>query len=163
MVQPLKRHPDGKQRTDRWGSYPETVLIFAGDPEVLLDLREPVPPATRKALAALGLAESFGIVTAFNPRGKDLPADENARRARALESELRGAGDDFVRVDACSPDRSHRESSVALKVSRDRAIDLARRWEQIAIFWWDGSRFSIEGAISDDDAMMLPRRPRRRG
>jgi len=146
-----------RQRDARWGSYPETVLVFAGDPEVFLDLREPVPPATRKALAVIGLGEPFGILTAFNPRGQTLPDDENARRAEALESELRGAGDGFVRVDACSPDRSHRECSVALRGSRGRAIDLARRWEQIGIFWWDGSRFSIEGAISDDDPMILPR------
>ena len=159
----MKRDADGKQQTDRWGSYPETVLIFAGDPEIFLDLREPVPPATKKALAALGLGEPFGILTAFNPRGQPLAADENARRAEALESELLSTGDDFVRVDACSPDKSHCECGVALRGLRDRAIDLARRWEQIAIFWWDGSRFSIEGAISDDDAMILPRRPRRRG
>ena len=30
-----------------------------------------------------------------------------------------------------------------------RALDIARRWEQIAIFWWDGSKFWIQGAITD--------------
>ena len=37
---------------ERWSRYPETVLIFAGEPEVFVDLREPVPPATEKAMWA---------------------------------------------------------------------------------------------------------------
>ncbi len=113
-----------------------------------MDLRERVAPATRDALAAMGLEGEFGVLTAFNPRGIDLPADENTRRMSQLESELTSLGDEFVRVDACSPDRLHCECSVALKGDRDRAIDIAKRWEQLAIFWWDGSRFWIHGAIT---------------
>jgi len=138
-----------KPRDERWGSYPETVLIFAGDAEIFVDLREPVPPATRAAFAEIGLGGTFSILTAFNPRGIDLPAEENDRRMAELESELRSSGDDFVRVDACSPDRSHCECSVALKGEIGRALDIARRWEQIAIFWWDGSTFWIQAAITD--------------
>lgn len=140
--------PEKKARDERWSSYPETVLIFAGETEVYVDLRERVPPPTRDALIAMGLDGGFGVLTAFNPRGVDLPADENTRRMNALESELTSSGDEFVRVDACSPDRSHCECSVALKGDRQRAIDIARRWEQIAIFWWDGSTFWIYGAIT---------------
>ncbi|MGI9042539.1 MAG: DUF3293 domain-containing protein [Gemmatimonadaceae bacterium] len=137
-----------KPRDERWGSYPETVLIFAGDGEIFVDLREPVPPATRAAFTEIGLGGTFSILTAFNPRGIDLPAEENDRRMAELESELRSSGDDFVRVDACSPDRSHCECSVALKGEVSRALDIARRFEQIAIFWWDGSTFWIQGAIT---------------
>lgn len=134
---------------ERWGSYPETVLIFSGDPELFIDLREPVAPATRSALSALGLGEPFSILTAFNPRGVDHPPHENERRMEELEAELESSGDSFVRVDACSPDKSHCECSVALKGDMKRALDIARRWEQIAIFWWDGSKFWIQGAITD--------------
>src|SRR5687768_15623216 len=138
-----------KPRDERWGSYPETVLIFSGDPELFIDLREPVPPATREALGAIGLGEPFSILTAFNPRGVDYPPEENTRRMDELEAELESSGDAFVNVDACSPDKAHCECSVALKGDMKRALDIARRWEQIAIFWWDGSKFWIQGAISD--------------
>ncbi len=138
-----------KPRDPRWGSYPETVLTFEGDPELFVDLRVPVLPATRDALHALGLGEPFGIVTAFNPRGVDHSPDENTIRMDELEAELRSSGDTFVRVDACSPDKLHCECSVALKVGMARVLDVARRWEQIAIFWWDGSKFWIQGAIED--------------
>ncbi len=140
---------DSKPRDERWGSYPETVLIFEGDTEVFVDLREPVPPPTRAAFTQIGLGGTFSILTAFNPRGVDSPAEENDRRRAELESELRSSGDEFIRVDACSPDRSHCECSVALKGDLGRALDIARRWEQVAIFWWDGSTFWIQGAITD--------------
>ena len=136
-------------RDERWGSYPETVLIFSGDPEVFIDLRERVPAATRNALDSLGLGEPFAVLTAFNPRGVDISPEENSRRMQQLEAELESSGDHFVRVDACSPDKSHCECSVAIKGEMQRALDIARRWEQIAIFWWDGSLFWIQGAISD--------------
>ena len=60
-------------------------------------------------------------------------------------------------VDACSHDRSHCECSVAVVMERDRALALARELEQIAIFWFDGKRFWILGAIVESDPLMLPR------
>ena len=138
-----------KPRDPRWGSYPETVLTFEGDPELFVDLRIPVPPPTRDAFRVLGLGEPFGILTAFNPRGVDHTPEENSDRMEELESELRSVGDQFVRVDACSPDKAHCECSVALKADMNRVLDIARRFEQIAIFWWDGSKFWIQGAITD--------------
>ncbi len=141
---------------ERWSRYPETVLIFAGDPEVCVDLREPVPPATKKAMRVLGLGEPFGILTAFNPRGDDIGEEENRKRSQQLESELESSGDEFVRVDACAPDRSHCECSVAVTAPPERVIEMARRWEQIAIFWWDGDNFWIEAGIGDANPVILP-------
>jgi hypothetical protein len=74
---------------------------------------------------------------------------------KELEAELTSSGDDFVRVDACSPDKSHCECSVAIKGDPERALDLARRWNQIAIFWWDGNQFWLKGAISPGE-LSLP-------
>jgi hypothetical protein len=141
---------------ERWSSYPETVLYFAGDPEVMVDLRVSLSPTVRKGLAGLGLGGEFAVVTGFNPRGVDIGEASNSRRSRELEAELASSGDFFVRVDACSPDKSHCECSVALVGSRSRAIEIAKRWEQIAIFWFDGSSFWIYGAISDAEPIRLP-------
>lgn len=140
---------DERADTAMWGAYPETVCYFKGDPEVMVDLRERVPPATRRGFAALGLGEPFGVLTAYNPGGLEIDEAENSRRAAELESELASLGLRFVRVDCCSPDRSHCECSVAAPAPRDQLLDMARRWEQLAIFWWDGAVFWIHGAMKD--------------
>ena len=144
------------QIDERWSSYPKTVLYFAGDPEVMVDLRAPVEPALRRELGAIGLDGEFAIVTAFNPRGVDQGEEENNRRMRELEGELSKLGNRFVRVDACSPDRSHCERSVALAGDFDRAIEIAKRWKQVAIFWYDGSCFWIYGAVESMEPVKLP-------
>jgi hypothetical protein len=40
---------------------------------------------------------------------------------------------------------------------RGEALELAREMEQVAIFWFDGKRFWILGAIVEADPLMLPR------
>jgi hypothetical protein len=147
---------------ERWSSYPETVLHFSGEPPAMVDLRVELTPALRKGLAALGLSGEFAVVTAFNPRGVDSSEEENERRMAELEAELESAGERFVRLDACSPDKSHCECSVAVETGRGRAIEIAKRFEQVAIFWYDGSRFWIYGAISEADPIQLPVNNRQR-
>jgi hypothetical protein len=145
-----------EETRERWSSYPETVLYFAGDPEVMVDLRVSLEPAVRRGLGAIGLDGEFAIVTAFNPRGVDIGEEENDRLMKEFEAELESSGDRFVRVDACSPDRSHCECSVAIKSDFHRAIEMAVRWEQIAIFWFDGDTFWIYGAIESIEPIKLP-------
>lgn len=137
-----------KPRDERWGRYPDTVCYFQGETEVMVDLREEVAPQIRKGLGALGLGEPFGVLTAYNPNGVDLADDENKSRAAELEAELRGVGYRFVPVDCCSPDRAHCEYSLAVIAPKEAVVDMARRFEQIAIFWYDGSSFSLVGATS---------------
>jgi len=96
-------------------------------------------------------------MTAFDPRGDNLSRAENETRQRELDERLRASGYQFVHVDCCSPDRSHCECSVAVTMPQDKAIDLARELEQVAIFWFDGSRFWILGALVEADPLMLPR------
>lgn len=141
---------------ERWSSYPETVLHFEGETPVMVDLRVELTPPARDGLRAIGLDGEFAVLTAFNPRGVDSSDDANQRRMSELEAELESAGESFVRLDACSPDKSHCECSVALNVSRERAIDIAKRFEQVAIFWFDGGSFWIYGAIDSIEPLKLP-------
>ena len=138
---------------ERWSSYPETVLHFPG---VMVDLRVPVEPTVRNSFRALGLGGEFGILTAFNPNGVTIGNEENDRRMKELEAELTSLGVSFVRLDACSPDKSHCECSVALEMEFERVIDIAKRWEQVAIFWFDGASFWIYGAIVVIEPIKLP-------
>lgn len=148
---------DKKKPVDeRWSSYPETVLYFEGETPVMVDLRVEVSSAVRNGLRALGLDQKFAVLTAFNPRGVDISEEENQRRMTQLEAELASVGESFVQIDACSPDKSHCECSFAINVSRERAIDIAKRYEQVAIFWFDGSSFWLYGAITEIEPLPLP-------
>jgi len=138
---------------ERWSRYPETILHFT---DVMVDLRLELEQPVKDGLVALGLDKPFGVLTAYNPRGVDAPAEENVRLKNELDAELRSSGGFFVELDACSPDKSHCESSVALVADRDRVLEIARRFQQIAIFWFDGDHFWIYGAISDADPIRLP-------
>jgi hypothetical protein len=151
----MKATPD--QQDPDWPRYPETVLSFVTAPAVEIDLREVPSEAAIAGLKAAGLGQPFAIVTAFDPRGENLSAAENKKRKHDLDERLRSSGYRFAHVDCCSPDKSHCECSVAVVMPQERAIDLARELEQVAIFWFDGNRFWILGALAETDPLMLPR------
>lgn len=151
----MKSTPD--QHDPDWPRYPETVLEFATTPAVEIDLRRIPSDDAIAALKAAGLGQPFAIMTAFDPRGENLSPAENEKRKQALDKRLRASNYRFVQVDACSPDRSHCECSFAVVMSQERALDLARAMEQVAIFWFDGKRFWILGALVETDPLMLPR------
>ena len=154
-VAPMTATPD--QQDPDWPRYPETVLAFATTPPVEIDLREIPSDSAIDALEAAGLAGPFAIITAFDPRGENLSPAENEKRKRDLDKRLRATGYRFEHVDCCSPDGSHCECSVAVLMPQEEAIDLARELEQVAIFWFDGRRFWLLGAVVETDPLMLPR------
>lgn len=145
------------QHDPDWPKYPETVLQFSGIAPIRIDLRAVPGTADIAALANIGLGEPFVVMTAFDPRGDNLSREENDERAALLEKRLHEMGHEFVKVDACSPDGRHCECSVAVRMPKAQAVQLAREFEQVAVFWFDGERFWIIGALTETDAMMLPR------
>lgn len=147
---PVQLDPD-------WHRYPDTVLRFRTTPEVRVDLREPVSRDVLASMERIGLGGPFAVLTAHDPHGEDESAEVNARRAAQLDDRLQSAGARFVHVDACSPDGSHCEASVAAEIAQDSAARLAREFEQVAIFWFDGDKFWIVGALASADPVMLPR------
>ena len=146
-----------EQHDPDWPRYPETVLSFSTKPAVEIDLREIPSERTIANLRAAGFGQPFAVLTAFDPRGRDLSAAENERRRRELDARLTAEGFEFAHVDACSPDRAHCECSVAVLMPQEKAIGLARELEQVAIFWFDGKRFWILAAIVAADPLVLPR------
>ncbi|HEX9130140.1 MAG TPA: DUF3293 domain-containing protein [Gemmatimonadaceae bacterium] len=140
-----------------WPRYPETILRFSTQPMVEIDLRVIPSESALAKLDAAGFGQPFAVLTAFDPRGRDLSKAENEKRRRELDRRLTAEGYRFVHVDACSPDRSHCERSVAVVMPQSKAIDLALVLEQVAIFWFDGKRFWIFGVVVETDPLMLPR------
>jgi hypothetical protein len=140
-----------------WARYAETILSFTGDQPFEIDLRENLPPSARSQFQERGLQDTFAILTAHDPYGRDLSSEENKALQARLETELGRDGVHFVRVDACSVDRQHCECSVAIPVDQKRAIAIAVRYEQMAIFWYDGEAIWLIGAMVESDPIRLPR------
>lgn len=150
---------------EKWSLYPVTVLEFR-DPPSRIDLREPIDNATRRLLREIGLDRAFAVVTGENPGGEhadDEPTAsrerecDNATRSSALEDELTRERIFFIPVDGVSPAGDHRERGVAAILGREAGIELARRYKQLAMFWFDGQTFWLFGAIADKPPEMLPR------
>jgi transcriptional regulator with XRE-family HTH domain len=82
-------------------------------------------------------AERIHVITAANPRSRLLRASENQERNRLLAHDLDAAGLTYRPAIGRSPDTSWSEASFAvIGADPDTLIDLARRYEQHAIFEW---------------------------
>ena len=160
------RHPDDGD--GKWSAYACTILEFHGPPRLRIDLREQLSDDHRRQLRQLGLDGAFAVLTAENPRGtnpEDAPTgtaaerreERNEERVTALDRGLERAGVPFAPVDGVAPDGDYRERCVAAMLSRDEAVGLAKRLEQLALFWYDGRTFWLPPAKVDERPEPLPR------
>ncbi len=96
-------------------------------------------PAGAPAPAALLADLPFGVLTAHNPGGEDAPPAVNAAR----DADLRARAGAALRVTGRSPDGAHAEPGYAL-LGRDlpAALDLAREYGQLAIYWCEPGGFT---------------------
>jgi hypothetical protein len=87
------------------------------------------------------LPAAFGVVTACNPFGRLLPADENGRRTEALRRRLDDLGVSSFPVAGGSRDANHLEPGFGLgALSREQVRELGREFEQDAVFWVEAGR-----------------------
>jgi hypothetical protein len=80
----------------------------------------------------------------------------NDALAASLRKETAGLSVTQVCVDACSPDGSHCERSIAIALDEQSLIDIAHRYEQLAIFWFDGEAVWIIPVYSGNARLRLP-------
>lgn len=125
----------------RESTYAATVLELLD--EYWIDLRQPLGPRERAAFRAAGLESSFAILSAWPAFG--LPHVQRAGRVatEALRAALRTRNAHPVDVLAGSPDRAHREPSLAAVIDEAAALELALAFRQDAYFWFDGNSMSI--------------------
>lgn len=140
---------------DEWGDFPCTHLHFVDEPPLTIDVRGHVTHDVRAGLAAHALIGTFAVVTAQDPMGKTQSREANAQLAAKLQKQVASLGAPYTRVQACNPDRSHCEESVAIVLARHKAVDLACDYDQLAIFWFDGDAFWIVPARSSKRAVRL--------
>ncbi|MBM3990529.1 MAG: DUF3293 domain-containing protein [Planctomycetes bacterium] len=125
----------------RESTYACTVLELLD--EYWIDLRRPLGERERAAFRAAGFAATFVILSAWPALGEPHVARSGRRATERLRAELRVQGARAVDVLAGSPDRRHREPSLACELSEASALALARSFGQDAYFWFDGTRMSI--------------------
>lgn len=138
-----------------WAGYAETILEVHLDPPQEVDLTRPIAARERAIFRAAGLPDAFGLVTADNPFGRPAPEAVNQQRREGLLAELASRGTVAVRVDGLSRDRRHREVGVALPWPQDAVVALARRWDQSAIYWFDGEAMWVVGALTESPPWRL--------
>jgi hypothetical protein len=141
---------------DRITTYAETVLRFGQVGALEIDLRRPLTPEDRAALALYGDGGDFGVVTAFNPGGRVQGAEDNRRANESLAHDLSSRGFALQVVEGMSPDGSHREPGYAVVSTEEGVVEIARRYRQVAVFWYDGRRFWIVGVERPLGRVALP-------
>ena len=139
-----------------WALYPNTILAFNSANHFEIDLRETVASKKRKYLRAANLDQPFAVITACNPCGHSHSDLDNVRFANQLEAQVQQSGLHLVHVDGVSPDRTHRESGIAVKISRQDATTLAKQYNQSAFFLFDGEAFWVVPALVESAAVRLP-------
>jgi uncharacterized protein DUF3293 len=139
-----------------WTAYANTRLLIGRTPGIKVDLRLPVSHDLEHRLTKLGLGASFAIITPFDPRGTRAPAWRNLARYARTRLLLRSRNLRFVPADGESPDSRHRERGFAIAMRRDDAAALARELEQLALYWFDGEAFWIDGALAERMPQRLP-------
>ena len=140
----------------QWDQYGGTVLELLGDRSLRIDLTKAVPAQAMAVLMTHGVGPTFAVVAATNPHGQRVDDDENQRATQALLAEVRARGWAWVPADGVSLDGSHREPGFAIATTRPNALALARRFEQSAIFWFDGVTMWIVGAAVSAPDRKLP-------
>jgi hypothetical protein len=99
------------------------------------------------------LAAPVYLLTAYNPRGEDLPLEENERRLAELDAYLRAELVAAVRSIGASEDGSWMEPGFALlDVGEAEGLAIARHFEQAAIYAWSAERLEVVGALDEGRA-----------
>jgi hypothetical protein len=138
---------------------PQTILeLFDEASTYTIDLRRPVGSDEAATLQRLGLLPRFAVLTAGNPLGHQLDPVENDSRRRNLLETLIQKGLYFVPANGVSPDRLHCEEGFGVRCSKTHAVAFARRFQQTAFFWFDGSSFHIVGGMARLAPIVLPAR-----
>ena len=101
----------------------------------------------------LCLPNPFAIITASNPLGKVLSAEQNEQRNILLKAELEQVL--HLPVIGASDDLSHQEQSFIVQVSKPAAIGLASKYEQNAIYWVERDDLHIVPVLMSGDEVSV--------
>lgn len=139
-----------------WSRYTQTILEMLEDRSLAIDLRREIGADARRALSQHGFGAGFVVLTAWNPLGRSTDEATNRERDHALRAWLDARHIHWVPADGVSPDRKHREEGVAAVMSVESGRELAMRYEQSAIYAYDGAMMWLLGALVSTAPLPLP-------
>ena len=139
-----------------WTAYANTLLRIGDRRQIKIDLRLPLSDETRRVLTVLLPEKTFAIVTPFNPGGKRAHSWTNRWRYVRMRAALASRASHFTHADGESPDGAHRERGFAIALGRGDAATLARSYEQLALYWFDGEAFWIDDVRTTRPPQRLP-------
>jgi hypothetical protein len=125
---PDRRSPPRLKVVDRGLEEPlEQCFLFWMDPAYRKARFRVTPPQG-------GLPRNFSVITACNPDGETIPAEENAARTKRFSEELRERGLEHFAVTGFDPDSGHAEPGFGILCGRELAVEVGRKWGQEAVF-----------------------------
>ncbi len=120
-----------------------------------MDLWESYKSSVFICYQPLGDAINFAIISAQNPAGTIQHPQHNLRLDRELETHL-----DYHQLPSramigSSPDLSFQEKSWAVLCEKSRALELARHFQQNAIYWVEAGKLYLVPALWRGDEEYL--------
>ncbi|WAJ70661.1 DUF3293 domain-containing protein [Catenovulum adriaticum] len=83
----------------------------------------------------LNAQASFAIITAYNPLGSICTKNTNQRLDNRLQADIELLKAPYRKLWGCSPEFDHFEHSWAVMTDKGTAINLAKKYQQNAIYW----------------------------
>ncbi|GAA5215989.1 DUF3293 domain-containing protein [Corallincola platygyrae] len=83
----------------------------------------------------LSASLSFAVITAHNPRGEVMSEAYNRFLDQCLQQDIASLNTPYRSVWGSAPDFSHNERSWAVLADKNTAVELAKQYQQNAIYW----------------------------
>lgn len=112
-----------------------------------MDLWESYKSSVFICYQPLGDAINFAIISAQNPAGAVQHPQHNLRLDCELETHLDLYQLPYRALLGCSPDLSFQEKSWAVLCEKSRALELARQFQQNAIYWVEAGQLYLVPAL----------------
>lgn len=120
-----------------------------------MDLWESYKSSVFICYQPLGDAINFAIISAQNPAGTIQHPQHNLRLDRELETHLDHHQLPSRAIIGSSPDLSFQEKSWAVLCDKSRALELARHFQQNAIYWVEAGKLYLVPALWRGDEEYL--------
>jgi len=105
--------------------------------------------------------KSFAILTAYATTGETWTLEQNVAADRQLEAELRKGGHRIHRISGYSKDLKTHEEGWAVLMDLKRAWDLAVKYKQVALFYYQNDELLLVYALAysrcDEAVVKVPR------
>jgi hypothetical protein len=105
--------------------------------------------------------KDFAILTAYATTGETWTPEQNVEADRQLETELRQGGHRIHRISGYSKDLKTHEEGWAVKMDLKTAWDLAVKYKQVALFYYQNDELLLVYALGysrcDEAVVKVPR------